>query len=341
MRKTNRTARDFIGCCALAWVAAGLLYVVGGCASGGGGAAKNESALQAYVQGVKAYQSGDTTKAMTQLQEAVKKKGDLVMARSMLGDLYRAQSDYDSARQQYEVVAQLDPYEYSNHYRLGLAYQLLEKFREAAAAYLKALNLKPDDPATNMYLGAVYYQLGEPKEALKYSEKAVQFNANSAAAWLTYAEVLDANEDYAKAEGAYRKSLDLDSNNVTARLYLGENLLSQKKYAGARAVFSELVKVEDTPRNRKRLGDAYLAEGNFAEALNQYHGALKMDANYYPALNQIGQTYITDYEKGLGLDDAKRKAALDAWQQSLGIYRAQARIMALVQKYSKAPMFQP
>src|SRR4051812_14808797 len=109
MRKTNRTARDFIGCCALAWGAAALLYGVGGCASGGGGgAAQNESALQAYVQGVKAYQSGDTTKAMTQLQEAVKKKNDLVMARSMLGDLYRAQSDYDSARQQYEVVAQLD-----------------------------------------------------------------------------------------------------------------------------------------------------------------------------------------------------------------------------------------
>ena len=57
--------------------------------------------------------------------------------------------------------------------------------------------------------------------------------------------------------------------------------------------------------------------------------------------NQIGETYIAEYEKGLTLDDSKRKAALDAWQQSLSINRAQAKIMALTQKYSKAPMFQP
>jgi hypothetical protein len=58
-------------------------------------------------------------------------------------------------------------------------------------------------------------------------------------------------------------------------------------------------------------------------------------------MNEIGAAYIADYEKGLGLDDAKRKSALDAWQQSLSINRAQPRIMALVQKYAKAPMFQP
>src|SRR4051812_16820000 len=154
MPKRNRTARDWIAFAALAWTTSALLYLGGGCASSGGDAARNETALQSYVQGVKAYQSGDTTKALSNLQEAVKKKSDLVMARSMLGDLYRSQSDYDSAREQYEIVARLDPYEYSNHYRLGLAYQLLEKFREAAASYLKALNLKPDDPQTNMYLGA-------------------------------------------------------------------------------------------------------------------------------------------------------------------------------------------
>jgi tetratricopeptide (TPR) repeat protein len=104
---------------------------------------------------------------------------------------------------------------------------------------------------------------------------------------------------------------------------------------------SELVKVDDIPLYRKRLGEAYAAEGNFAEAINQYRAVLKQDPNYYPALNEIGATYIADYEKGLTLDDSKRKSALDAWQQSLGINRAQPRIVALVQKYSKAPMFQP
>lgn len=323
---------------------AGLLsslftLVGGGCASGK--ATQESSALKSYVQGVMAYQKGDTEKAMANLQEAVAKKDDLVMARSMLGDLYRARSDYDSARQQYEVVARLDPYEYSNHYRLGLAYQLLERLQEAAASYLKALNLKPEDAPSNMSLGTVYYALNQPQEALRYAERAVQYDPKSAAAWVNYGLILDANTDFAKAEGAYRKSVDIDSSNPVTRLYLGENLLSQKKYGEARSVFAELARLQDSPLHRKRLGDAYAGEKNFAEAINQYQAALKLDPNYYPALNEIGAAYIADYKKGLELDDAKRKNALDAWQQSLAINRAQPRIMALVQQYSKQGLFQP
>src|SRR5918993_3310820 len=73
-----------------------LLYVAG-CATNRDPAA-NQTALDAYVQGVKAYNSGDTQAAMQNLQRAIEKKSDLVMARSMLGDLYRARSEYDSAR---------------------------------------------------------------------------------------------------------------------------------------------------------------------------------------------------------------------------------------------------
>jgi tetratricopeptide (TPR) repeat protein len=342
MPEKNLTARSFLLTTTLGAALSSLLYIAGGCASGGN-ATRNDSALKAYVQGVRAYQAGDTDKAVTQLEAAVSKDNDLVMARSMLGDIYRARSDYNAAREQYEAVTRLDPYAYNNFYRLGLVDQLLERLQEAAAAYLKALNLKPDDAPSNMSLGTVYYALNQPQEALKYAERAVQYDPKSAAAWVNYGLVLDANNQYPRAEEAYRKSLDIDSSkaNVMTRLYLGENLLAQKKYGEARNALGELVKIDNTPLYRKRLADAFAAEGNFAEAINQYRAVLKQDPNYYPALNEIGTTYIADYEKGLTLDDSKRKAALDAWQQSLSINRAQPRIVALVQKYSKAPMFQP
>jgi tetratricopeptide (TPR) repeat protein len=337
---TPSAARRTLAAAGSAYVLASLLYVAGGCA-GGGTTAKDNSALESYVQGVLAYQSGDTTKAMANLQDAVSKKNDLVMARSMLGDIHRARSEYDAAREQYEALAQLDPYEHNNHYRLGLAYQLLNRLQEAAASYLNALNLKPTDAPSNMSLGTVYFALNRPQDAVKYAQRAVDLDPKSAAAWVNLGLILDANNDFPRAEQAYRKSLDLDSDNAVTRLYLGENLLTQRKNAEARSVFGELVRVQDSPLHRKRLGDAYYGEKNFAEALNQYQAALKLDPNYYPALNEMGATYIADYEKGLTLDDAKRKSALDAWQQSLAINRAQARIIALVQKYSKAPMFQP
>jgi tetratricopeptide (TPR) repeat protein len=336
---------------AAAWLGASILYLGGGCAQREQPeTARSAAALDSYVQGVLAYQQGNTAKAMTELQEAVSKKGDLVMARSMLGDLYRSRSDYDAAREQYEALSKLDAYSYQNHYRLGLVYQLLDRLQEAAVAYLKAVDLKPTDPASNMSLGTVYLGLAQRgigttpdadlaelrERAVKYAQRAVELDPNNAAAQVNLGVTLDEVKQYARAEAAYRKCLELDANQPTVQLYLGENLLAQKKAREARSVFSELVKVEDTPRNRKRLGDAYAAEGNFADALNQYQAALKMDANYYPALNQIGAAYIAQYEKGLGLDEAKRKAALDAWQQSLSIYRTQPQITALIQKHSKA-----
>ena len=155
-----------------------------------------------------------------------------------------------------------------------------------------------------------------------------------------YALILDANGQYDQAEKAYRKSLDLDSSSVVTRLYLGENLLTQKKYPEAISVLSELVKIQDGALHRKRLGEAYAGEGKDADAFTQYRAALKLDANYYPALNAMGELYIIEYKKSLGLEDDKRKAALDAWQQSLSIKRLQANIMARIQEYAKAPMFQ-
>ena len=335
--RSNPTAVRIVSFAASLGLFSAVLYLAGGCA--GGQAARDNSALDAYVQGVMAYQKGDNDKAMANLQDAVSKKNDLVMARSMLGDLHRSRSEYDAAREQYEVVTRLDPYEHQNHYRLGLVYQLLERLQDAAASYLTALNLKPDDGPSNMSLAAVYYSLNQPQDAVRYAERAVQVDPKSAAAWVNYGLILDAVREYPKAEGAYRKAVDLDSSDSLMRLYLGENLLTQGKYGEARSVLAELVKVQDQPVYRKRLGDAYAGEGNLAEAMNQYRTILKQDPNYYPALNAIGETYIVQYRKGAGLDDAKRKSALDAWQQSLAINRAQPRISALMQQYTKAPLF--
>ncbi|HSI34773.1 MAG: tetratricopeptide repeat protein [Phycisphaerae bacterium] len=334
------TVVRFLARAAALAVASAAGYVVVGCARGTDNPA-NQTAIQSYVQGVRAYNDGDADKAMASFQAALAKQNDLVMARSMLGDMLRARSEYDAAREQYAALTQLDPYYFFHHYRLGLSYQFLERLNEAAVSYKRAIDLKPTDAQSNMSLGTVYLALGRPADAIEYATRATELDPASAAAFVNLGLVLDANRQYAKAESAYRKSLDLDSNQPLIQLYLAENLLQQKKFAEARSVLSELVRVHDTPLHRKRMGDAFAGEKDFAGAIHQYQTALKLDPNYYPALNEIGATHIADYEKGLTLDDTKRKAALDAWQQSLSIKREQPRIVALVQKYAKAPMFQP
>lgn len=339
MQMTQHNCRGALTLSLAALFALCLLHLAVGCQTAS--ETRNSAAIDSYVQGVLAYQKGDTSTAMTKLHDAVAKKDDMVMARSMLGDLYRAKSDYPAAREQYQVLTRLDPYYYLNHYRLGVVQQFLREFGPAAASYLAALNLKPDDGPSNSNLATVYYTLNRPADALPYAQKAVDYDPNSYAAWVNLGLVLDANGEYAKSENAYRRAIELDSNQPLTRLYLAESLLQQKKFGQARTVLADLVKLEDDALYRKRYGDAFAGEGKYDEAIAQYREAFKKNPDYYPALNEIGACYIREYEKGLTLDDAKRKAAIEAWNQSLALKRNQADISALVQKYSKAPMFQP
>src|SRR4051812_35900015 len=89
----HRTAaRAVLASAGTTFLLTAALYIVGGCAGDGGKSTKNQAALDSYVQGVMAYQKGDTDQAMLKLREAVNKQSDLVMARAMLGDLYRQRS---------------------------------------------------------------------------------------------------------------------------------------------------------------------------------------------------------------------------------------------------------
>jgi tetratricopeptide (TPR) repeat protein len=332
----SKTPRFSITLAAAAAAICSLALYIGGCASSRDSAERNKSALDAYVQGVRAYNGGDTDAAMKNLQQAIQKQNDLIMARSILGDLYRARADYDAAREQYLTLTTLDPYDYFNYYRLGLVYQLVDQLAEAASSYLKALSLKPEDPNSNKSLGQVYLSLDKPNEALPYVRKAVQYDPQSAEAWMSLGLVLDELKNYSESAEAYRKALELNSSLGIVRLYLGESLLNQKKYGEARDAFQELTRLEDSALHRKRLGDALAGEGKYEDAIREYQTALKLEPNYYHALNEIGAAYIRIYQRDLTLDDTKRKAALDAWNQSLAIKRAQPQIMKLSQEWSKA-----
>ena len=185
----------------------------------------------AYVQGVLAYQSGDTAKAMTNLQDAVNKNNDLVMARSMLGDLYRSRSDYECRPRAVRSVARLDPYDYSNHYRLGLVYQFLDRLQEAAASYLKALNLKPDDAPSNMSLGTVYSSSSIEPSRRRASMPSAPSNTtrNPPPPGSTWGWCSTLDERLSRGRGGVPQVAGSGGQCKSTQLYLGENLLAQKK----------------------------------------------------------------------------------------------------------------
>jgi superkiller protein 3 len=293
------------------------------------------AAIDTYVTGVMAYNDGKNDQAIADLQQAVRQHSDLIMAHSMLGDLYQVKRNYNDALAQYEITIRLDPYSYKNHYNEGLMNQLLGRVKEAIAAYLRALELNPKDFLSAENLGAAYLQLDDYDNAIKYCSMATEMNDQEPAAWSNLAMAYEAKGEWKEAENAWRHCLELKGTSVETSVALAKNLKHQQRYAEARAVLSEVVRVSDTASHRKLLGDALFLEKKYDDALDEYARAVKLDARFFPAMNESGWVLITQYNQSLGLEENKRLAALDAWQASLLINPNQPQVRQLMKTYAE------
>ncbi len=324
-----------VGVCGIAALAASLVFVSApGCQSAE--EIKQRKGTQSYVAGVKAYQQNDIPLAREKLVEATTENGELVNARRMLGDLYRGGGDYTKALEQYEVLVRLDPYESGSYYRLGVAYQMLSRLREAQKSYAQSLKLDPDNGQSHMNLSLVYLALGDQDDAIWHSQKASELLPQSAEAQLNHGVVLDATGDLPGAEKAFLKSLELDSKSPSTLLNLGQNLLRQGKGKDAVEILTQLTVIADSAVARKRLADAYVQAGNLTAAAVNYDKSLSLDPNYYPAYNERGRLVISKYKAGLELDERLRSSAVADWRRSLELNPIQPRITALVQQWAKS-----
>lgn len=311
------------------------LFGIGGCANMTQEPLRPKG-VDLYVAGVQAYNAGDHRLAQARLEQATSINPNLRMARSMLGDIYRAQGDYDRARQQYEMLVKLDPYESDNYYRLGVTYQFLQRIEDAIATYLRALNIEPRDVKSCMNLGLCYLTLNQRDDAIKYLREATELSPDWADAWTNLGVALDSQGDASGAEAAYKRALELNRNQNVALLNLGANLIRQNKGADAVSVMEEAIKRSDNAPTRTRYGHALALVRRFDDALAQFTLALRADPRYYPAYNERGSTLIAQYETGLELDDRLRTGAIAAWEASLKLYPNQPPVRQAIKQWTGA-----
>jgi tetratricopeptide (TPR) repeat protein len=320
-----------------------------GCRSGGdGGGAKpaassgqvasasdKSQAMSRYVDGLRAYHAGDKTAARTAFADATTANPEMIMARSMLGDLYREDKEYAKAAEQYDTLTKLDPYTANNFYRLGVALHLIPQLNQAATAYLKALDLDPKDWKTNMNLGLVYMVLGDKDASLKYARRAAALNPDSAIVNANLGVALEAVNLQSEATAAYRRSLEQDPKRIATYLNLASNLIGQRRANEAIEVMERAIQQEQSAATHTRYGEALAAAGQADKAVAQYQAALALNANYTPALNALGDAYIRQYRSAYQLDEPKRRMALESWNKSLQLRPNQPRVAEMVKQWTR------
>jgi Tfp pilus assembly protein PilF len=290
-------------------------------------------AVDQYVDGYQAYQRGDTQTAVRELEKAVEKNPNLLMARITLGEIYRKQNDYNAAVRQYEVLAEKDAYTISNHYYLGVSYQFLTRYSESLAAYLRGLSVDAKDFGSNMNLGTVYLAVGNTENAVKYLDKATQINPRSAVAWSNLGVALDARSSYVLAETAYRKALELDTSSLPTLQNLAANLMLQKKVGEGIYLWEQIVARNKTSFTQTRLAEAYTQGAEFSRATEQVDEVLQRDPRYVPAVNAKAFVLARQYDLGGMINDAQRSEAVKLWRLSLQLNTGQPKVRDLLKKY--------
>lgn len=322
-----------------AGLTAALLTFAGGCGGRPVATADTISGGRSYVQAALAYQEGDRVRAMAALKSALEDNPNLIMARFLLGTIYREKGEYEAAAGEYRRVVELDPYSYVSHYNLGLMYHLLNRLQEAAISYLQAIRLNPRDAKSNMNLGLVYTALGNAELGLPYVRKAVELAPDMAEAHANLAVVYDSLRDYRSAEGAYRRAIELDPARVETAVNLGGCLVAQKRYAEAISVYQQLLRQHDGSLLRERYGYALLYAGRIDDAVREFNAALKLDPRNYHACNGLGEAMLAQYRQGFMLEEAKRAEAIRWWDRSLKINPNQPRIEAMLIEYGRNALF--
>jgi tetratricopeptide (TPR) repeat protein len=126
-----------------------------------------------------------------------------------------------------------DPNNADLHFRLAIAYGLLNNQDAALEEFNKAAEIKPDFALAHLNLGNVYSLKNMPEDAKKEYEKAIELDPKAADAYLNLGVIYRYTEkDNQKAVEYWQKFLDLAPNDPQAKTIQQEIITIVKEESG-------------------------------------------------------------------------------------------------------------
>ncbi|MHB1767903.1 MAG: tetratricopeptide repeat protein [Phycisphaerae bacterium] len=310
---------------------------LGGCSS----QPSTSTAINHYVRGELDAEGGKTQKALAELTQAISQNPNMVLAYEARGDIYRKQGHIHSAIDDYQRAVTLNPKSFHGWYELGVSFQAVHNFQSAVKAYQQSLQVEPKNAHAAMNLAVAYAQTGQPIFGVIYGRRALSNGANSFASLANlgaiYAEAANVDPKYGrKALHYFKSSLELKPHQSAIYLDMAAVYLQGKDYAMASRVLKTAGKLAPSALVQERLGYAYYRMGNLPRAKVAYHAALKINANYPPALNGLGVADMAMALQSASGDSAMRRKAIGYWRKSLELNPDQPLIEKLVKRFSQS-----
>ena len=180
---------------------------------------------------------------------------------------------------------------------------------DARTALEKVLQLDEKSPEALRDLGKLEVQAGDYEKAVQHLKVAMEVSPDDATVALYAGQALEKLHDLPAARDALEASLRLMPGQLAARLLLGRVYLGLKDFRAAEDQFEAALLLQaHSVKAQLGLANAQIAEGNFAEAVQQ----LKRLSKSHPSAEIFG--LLAQAYSGLGNTSAAR------WAESRAVF---------------------
>lgn len=176
-----------------------------------------KSAAELYEQALASTATGDTDKAISQLQQAVKLHPAFALAFNQLGVQYLKRGQLDQAAAALQKALKLSPEAYEPQLNFGIVLLNQMKFTDAEQQFREAIKKNDTNFSPHMYLGMTLVNLKNYQEAETMLQKAVALGGSRAAkAHYFLGGIYWRARDYSRAATELEQYLQLEPKAANA-----------------------------------------------------------------------------------------------------------------------------
>jgi tetratricopeptide (TPR) repeat protein len=222
--------------------------------------------------------TGRIRDAVLEAQDILKRDGNNLEARRLLGRIYlRSLGDMQAGSQsqevlklaieQYEQIVKLDPKSVEDHLLLGRLYRLNNELLKSEDEFKRAVNIQPDSEEAVTTLAYLYNEEGDSARALQVLS-AIPESARTAKLYSALGFTYEQEKDYKKAIDAYRRSTELDHDNLDSVRGLAQNLMNDGQTEAALEQYKVIAEADPSDaQTYMRIAEIDRRDGKFDQAL--------------------------------------------------------------------------
>lgn len=222
--------------------------------------------------------TGRIRDAVLEAQDILKRDGNNLEARRLLGRIYlRSLGDMQAGTQsqeilklaidQYEQIVKLDPKSVEDHLLLGRLYRLNNELLKSENEFKAAVKIQPDSEEAVTTLAYLYNEEGDSTHALEVLNT-VPEKARTAKLYSALGYTYEQEKDYKQAVEAYRKSTELDHDNLDAVRGLAQNLMNDGQTEAALEQYKAIVDADPSDaQTYMRIAEIDRRNGKFDQAM--------------------------------------------------------------------------